>query len=229
DANIIGCEALVRWSDSDLGVLAPDEFIPIAENTGLIFELGSYVLNETFKVLHSWNEKGKFIHNFSINISIRQLLYQPFIEEVEVLSQYYFSKIKEKQSIVFEITEHVFSEDIVKVIETMNRLKKSGITFSIDDFGTGYSSLSYLQELPIAEVKIDKSFIADMSGNVNNENMISTIISIAKNFNLSIVAEGVETKEQFDKLKEYGCEIFQGFYFDAALPQNDFEQKYLFI
>ena len=117
------------------------------------------------------------------------------------MCQYYFSKIKENQTIIFEITEHVFAEDMVKVIDTMNRLKKSGITFSIDDFGTGYSSLSYLQELPIDEVKIDKSFIADMSGSVNNENMISTIISIAKNFDLNIVAEGVETKEQFDKLK----------------------------
>ena len=229
NANIVGCEALVRWTDDDLGVLAPDEFIPIAENTGLILELGSYVLYETFKVLHSWNEKGKFIRNFSINISIRQLLYEPFIEEVEVLSQYYFAKTREKQTIVFEITEHVFAEDIVKVIDTMNRLKKSGIAFSIDDFGIGYSSLSYLQELPINEVKIDKSFIADMSGNVNNENMVSTIISIAKNFDLNIVAEGVETKEQFEKLKGYDCDIYQGFYFDEALSQSNFEKKYLAI
>ena len=228
-AHIVGCEALVRWSDDELGILAPDEFIPIAENTGLILELGSYVLHETFKVLHSWNEKGKVIPSFSINISIRQLLYEPFIEEVEVLSQYYFTKTKEKQTIIFEITEHVFAEDMVKVIETMNRLKKSGITFSIDDFGTGYSSLSYLQVLPIDEVKIDKSFIADMSGSINNENMISTIISIAKNFNLNIVAEGVETKEQFDKLKGYDCDIYQGFYFDEALSQHSFEKKYLFI
>lgn len=229
DKHIVGCEALVRWTDPELGILTPDEFIPIAENTGLILELGSYVLHETFKVLHGWNEQGKFMDSFSINISIRQLLYGAFIEEVEVLCQYYFANIQEQQTIIFEITEHVFAEDMVKVIETMNRLKKSGITFSIDDFGTGYSSLSYLQELPIDEVKIDKSFIADMSGSVNNENMISTIISIAKNFDLNIVAEGVETKEQFDKLKGYDCDIYQGFYFDEALPQSTFEKKYLSI
>ena len=156
-------------------------------------------------------------------------MYEPFIEEVEVLCQYYFSEIKENQTIVFEITEHVFAEDMIKVIATMNRLKKYCIAFSIDDFGTGYSSLSYLQELPIDEVKIDKSFVADMSGSVNNENMISTIISIAKNFDLNIVAEGVETKEQFEKLKGYDCDIYQGFYFDEALSQSNFEKKYLAI
>lgn len=224
---VVGCEALVRWSDEELGVLAPDEFIPIAENTGLILELGSYVLHETFKVLHQWNEKGKFLKTFSINISIRQLLYEPFIEEVEVLAQYYFTQLKVTQTVIFEITEHVFSEDMEKVIATMNRLRKSGIAFSIDDFGTGYSSLSYLQELPIDEVKIDKSFVTEMIDNRNNESMISTIISIAKNFNLTIVAEGVETEAQFNKLREYDCDIYQGFYFDEALPQSNFEQKYL--
>jgi diguanylate cyclase (GGDEF)-like protein len=229
DKKFIGCEALVRWIDKDLGVLAPDEFIPIAENTGLILELGSYVLQHTLKILHTWNLNGKYIENFAINVSIRQILYEPFIEEVEVLYGYYFERITQKQKIIFEITEHVFAEDVVKVVTNMKRLQNVGITFSIDDFGTGYSSLSYLQELPIDEVKIDKSFIADMSGSVNNENMISTIISIAKNFDLKIVAEGVETKEQLDKLMGYGCDIYQGFYFDEALPQKHFEKKYLFI
>jgi len=226
--NIVGCEALVRWSDDELGILAPDEFIPIAENTGLILELGSYVLQETFRVLHEWNEKGKFLHTFSINISMRQLLYEPFIEEVELLCKSYFSKMENEQTLVFEITEHVFSEDMGKVVVTMNRLRKSGISFSIDDFGTGYSSLSYLQELPIDEVKIDKTFVADMMQSENSENMISTIISIAKNFNFTIVAEGVETRKQFERLKTHDCDSFQGFYFDEALPQSDFEKKYLF-
>ena len=223
---IVGCEALVRWFDDDLGTLSPDEFIPIAENTGLILELGSYVLHETFKVLHTWNEKGHCLQNFAINISIRQLLYEPFIEEVEILTQYYFGKQDISQKIIFEITEHVFSEDMHKVVKTMKRLKKSGITFSIDDFGTGYSSLSYLQELPIGEVKIDKAFIADMGNNGNSEKMIETIISIAKNFNLKIVSEGVEEEAQFEALQAYDCDIFQGFYFDEALSKEAFELKY---
>lgn len=227
DTNLVGCEALVRWSDEELGVLAPDEFIPIAESTGLILELGSYVLREAFKVLHYWNEEGKYLKTFSMNISIRQLLHEAFIEEVEVLCKYYFENMKVKQTIIFEITEHVFAENMVKVVDTMQRLRKSGISFSIDDFGTGYSSLSYLQVLPIDEVKIDKSFVVQIDKNLKSESMISTIISIAKNFDLKIVVEGVETKEQFEKLKVYQCDIYQGFYFDEALPQVEFEQKYL--
>ncbi len=226
DSKIVGCEALVRWFDDDLGELSPDEFIPIAENTGLILELGSYVLYETFKVLHGWNEEGHYLQNFAINISIRQLLYEPFIEEVEVLMKYYFSKEDLSQKIIFEITEHVFSQDMDKVVKTMKRLQKLGIIFSIDDFGTGYSSLSYLQELPIGEVKIDKAFIAGLGSNGNSEKMIGTIISIAKNFNLKIVSEGVEEASQFEALQAYDCDIFQGFYFDEALPKEAFEQKY---
>ncbi len=226
DSKIVGCEALVRWFDDDLGELSPDEFIPVAENTGLILELGSYVLHETFKVLHGWNEEGHYLQNFAINISIRQLLYEPFIEEVEVLTKYYFSKEDLSQKIIFEITEHVFSQDMDKVVKTMKRLQKLGIIFSIDDFGTGYSSLSYLQELPIGEVKIDKAFIAGLGSNGNSEKMIGTIISIAKNFNLKIVSEGVEEASQFEALQAYDCDIFQGFYFDEALPKEAFEQKY---
>ena len=228
DKNLKGCEALVRWFDDEIHDLAPDEFIPIAENTGLILELGSYVLHKTFKVLHSWNEQGKYLDSFSINISIRQLLYEPFIEEVEALYQYYFSDMKNKQKIVFEITEHVFADDMVKAVATMKRLKALGIVFSIDDFGTGYSSLQYLKELPIDEVKIDKGFISHMEDK-SSTTMISTIISIAKNFNLNVVAEGVETEIQFTILKAAECTLFQGFYFDEALPQQLFEEKYLLI
>ena len=229
DENIIGCEALMRWTDSELGILSPEEFIPIAESTGLILELGSYVLKETFDILHSWNEEGKVLKSFSINISIRQLLYEPFVKEVESLMKTYFSQRKLKQKICFEITEHVFSEDMTKVISIMNRLKSLGISFSIDDFGTGYSSLSYLRVLPINEVKIDKSFIKRLSDSVNDKKMVSTIITIAKNFDLKIVAEGVETFEELNFLAKSECDVFQGFYFEEALSPSAFEEKYLFI
>ncbi|NOR55501.1 MAG: EAL domain-containing protein [Sulfurovum sp.] len=224
---MVGCEALVRWFDDELGTLAPDEFIPIAESTGLILELGSYVLHETFRNLHAWNEKGVFIEYFSINISIRQMIDETFLEEVEVMYAYYFAKLKENQTIVFEITEHVFAENMALAVRNMNRLKDIGIIFSIDDFGTGYSALNYLQELPVSEVKIDKSFVAEMDKSKNSKNMIATIISIAKNFNLTIVAEGIETEEQLEILKALECDTFQGFYFDQALAHDAFEQKYL--
>jgi len=227
NGKMVGCEALIRWFDDELGTLAPDEFIPIAESTGLILALGSYVLHETFRNLHAWNDQGVFIEYFSINISIRQMIDERFLEEVEVMYAYYFAKLEAKQTIVFEITEHVFAENMSLAVRNMNRLKEIGIIFSIDDFGTGYSALNYLQELPVSEVKIDKYFIADMDKSKNSKNMIATIVSIAKNFNLTIVAEGIETQEQLETLKALDCDSFQGFYFDKALPHDAFEQKYL--
>jgi EAL domain-containing protein (putative c-di-GMP-specific phosphodiesterase class I) len=141
----------------------------------------------------------------------------------------YFSKTNLEQTICFEITEHVFSEDMKKVVSMMNRLKSLGISFSVDDFGTGYSSLSYLGVLPIDEVKIDKSFIERLDDSINNKKMISTIIAIAKNFDLNVVAEGVETFEELNFLAKSECDVFQGFYFEEALSQSVFEEKYLFL
>jgi diguanylate cyclase (GGDEF)-like protein len=228
DEKVVGCESLIRWYDYDLGTIPPEEFIPIAENTGLILELGRLVLKETFKTLQRWNEKGKVLNSFSVNISMRQLLCDTFVNEVEFIRKTYFHQVESEQKIFFEITEHVFAEDMNKVISIMNRLKELGISFSIDDFGTGYSSLSYLRVLPIDEVKIDKSFISRWSDSINDKKMISTIISIAKNFDLNIVAEGVETFDQLAFLSKIDCDVFQGFYFEEALPQITFEEKYIF-
>lgn len=228
DEKLVGCESLIRWYDYDLGILSPEEFIPIAENTGLILELGRYVLKETFETVHRWNGKGKKLKSFSVNVSMRQLLCNTFVDEVNNLMKTYFPQKKREQKIFFEITEHVFAEDMKKVISIMNRLKKLGISFSIDDFGTGYSSLSYLRVLPIDEVKIDKSFIARLSDSKSDQKMISTIISIAKNFDLNIIAEGVETFEQLAFLSSSECDVYQGFYFEEALPQITFEEKYIF-
>jgi diguanylate cyclase (GGDEF)-like protein len=225
---VVGCESLIRWYDYDLGVVHPEEFIPIAENTGLILELGSYVLKETFESVDRWNSKGMKLKSFSVNISMRQLLCVTFVDEVEHLIKHYFSKKEHGQKIFFEITEHVFAEDMKKVVGVMNQLNKVGISFSIDDFGTGYSALSYLKVLPIDEVKIDKSFISRLSDSINDKKMISTIISIAKNFDLNIVAEGVETFEQLSFLSKIDCDVFQGFYFEEPMPLISFEQKYIF-
>ena len=225
---VVGCESLIRWYDYDLGILNPEEFIPIAENTGLILELGSYVLKETFESVSRWNAKGLKLKSFSVNVSMRQLLCDTFVDEVAQLMKIYFPKREHGQKIFFEITEHVFAEDMKKVVMIMNSLKKLGISFSIDDFGTGYSSLSYLKVLPIDEVKIDKSFIARLSDSKNDKKMISTIISIAKNFDLNIVAEGVETFEQLSFLNRIDCDVFQGFYFEKPMPLISFEKKYIF-
>lgn len=226
---LVGCESLIRWSDEELGTLSPEEFVPIAEKTGLILELGSYVLRQTLETLTRWCEKGNRLQSFSINISMRQLLSDKFLDEVEGLFERYFKEGTSRPKIYFEITEHVFAEDMKKVILTMNRLKQIGISFSIDDFGTGYSSLSYLSVLPIDEVKIDKSFVDRLNDSDNDKKMISTIIAIAKNFDLNIVAEGIETFEQLVVLVQNECNVFQGFYFEEALSQASFEEKYFIL
>lgn len=228
DEKLVGCEALIRWIDDDLGVVEPEEFIRIAENTGLILEVGSYVLKETFESVNRWNQEGKKLNSISVNVSMRQLLDDTFVNEVDDLKKIYFREQEDQQKISFEITEHVFAEDMKKVISMMDKLKKIGISFSIDDFGTGYSSLSYLKVLPIDEVKIDRSFVARLSDSQNDKKMISTIISIAKNFDLNIVAEGVETFEQLIFLSKIECDVFQGFYFEEALSKMAFEEKYIF-
>ncbi|HSR74081.1 MAG TPA: EAL domain-containing protein [Sulfurovum sp.] len=223
---ITGCEVLARWYDKNFGAIAPDVFIPIAEKTGLIIELGSYVMNEMFKTFHEWSLGGKTLKHVSVNVSIKQLLHHSFVEEVETLLHKYHFENKELK-IVFEITESIFARDIHSVVEMMQRLKKLGIFFSIDDFGTGYSSLSYLNTLPVSELKVDKAFIENLGKDESSENMIKTIISIAKNFNLMIVAEGIETKEQFDFLMANGCDLYQGFYFENAIGKSEFEDRYL--
>ena len=223
---IIGCEVLARWHDKNFGVIVPDVFIPIAEKTGLIIDLGSYVMNEMFQSIHDWHVRGLALKHVSVNVSIKQLLHYSFVEEVEALLQMYRLEDHD-QKIVFEITESIFARDVHKVVEIMHKLRRLGIFFSIDDFGTGYSSLSYLNELPVTELKIDKSFIERFGKDKSNRNMLKTIITIAKNFDLTIVAEGVETEEQFDFLLANECHLYQGFYFENVLSKGAFEDKYL--
>ncbi|RLA79355.1 MAG: diguanylate cyclase, partial [Epsilonproteobacteria bacterium] len=163
DANdkIIGCEVLVRWNSIELGSVGPDEFIPIAEDTGLIIELGSYILEEAIKTLSEWEAKGIELEQMSINISMRQLFHTGFIDEVTQICSSHLDK-SQASKVMFEITETSVAEDVGQLIDNMNLLKECGIRFSMDDFGTGYSSLSYLRQIPINELKIDKSFIDEL-------------------------------------------------------------------
>jgi len=219
---IIGCEVLVRWFNPELGFISPMEFIPIAEKTGIIIELGNYILEESFKTLQNWEDKGIFLEQFSINISVRQLLNDSFVYHVEHLCKTYL-KTSTRKKVIFEITESLLAEDINKIIKVINNLKKLDIKFSMDDFGTGYSSLSSLRELPIEELKIDRAFVGRLGESESDEKMITTILSLAKTFNLKVVAEGVETGEQFRMLVEQDCDIFQGYYFAKPMKKEDFE------
>ncbi len=222
----IGCEVLARWDDDDLGIVPPDSFIPIAEKTGLIIELGAYILLETFKTIDEWHERGLKIAYISINISVRQLFYSTFIEEIESLMQQYVHP-KNTIKIIFEITESILVSDVEKVTDIMLRLKALGIIFSMDDFGTGYSSLSYLRNLPIDELKIDKLFINHLLESETDKTMVRTMLSIAKNFSLNVVIEGIENEEQFIFLSQYHCDVFQGYHFSKPLSKEKFEERYL--
>lgn len=218
---IVGCEVLVRWNNKTLGSIGPDFFIPIAENTGYIIDLGTYILTESFKSIQKWNSEKLDIHKVSINISIRQLLHQDFESLVEELLREYIDE-NSTIEIVFEITETGTADDLKQLVRTINKVKGFGVTFSMDDFGTGYSSLSYLREIPIDELKIDKSFIAGLK-DTQQASLVKTIIDISKNLGLTIVAEGVEEEYQREFLLDLDCDIYQGYLFHKPLLKNEFE------
>lgn len=221
---ISGCEVLVRWNNHKLGEISPEIFIPISEQTGFIIELGHYIMEESFKTLRDWRDRNLNIKQISINISMRQLFHTAFISDVKKLCEKYLDD-NLASYIVFEITETSVAEDISHLIKNMNKIKELGIRFSMDDFGTGYSSLSYLRQLPIDELKIDKSFISELNESSYNDDkcIVKTILNIAKNLNLTIVAEGVEKSIQEKFLKENKCDILQGYYFSKPISKNNFE------
>ena len=222
---VTGVEVLARWNNEEMGEVHPDEFIAIAEQTGLIIEVGRHIIETSFSTLKDWDKKGIDVERISINISVRQFLHHGFIADVKKLCKKYLDdKIASK--VVFEITESILAEG-GNIVETINEIKKLGITFSMDDFGTGYSSLSYIRKLPIDEIKIDRHFIKELSKYRNAEEMVNTILHIAEIFNLAVVAEGVETKEQEEFLIEHGCKIFQGFLYSKPVLKEKFEQFYL--
>ena len=221
-----GVEALVRWSSAEAGVVPPTEFIPIAEKTGLIIELGRHIIKKAFLTLVDWHNKNIPIAKISINISMRQFMHYSFVADVEALCREYLTDALTRK-ITFEITESVAAEDLNRVIGIIHELKKFGIRFSMDDFGTGYSSLSYIQQLPIDEIKIDRQFIKDLTQHTSAEEMVNTILSMARIFDLEVVAEGVETRQQQIFLQEHGCGLFQGFLFSRPLSKPEFEDYFL--
>lgn len=222
NGRIIGAETLARWTNPSLGAVPPDQFIPIAEQTGLILELGKHILETSFKTLREWHDSGIPLGQLSINISMRQLTHHTFVAQVEELIQRHLNADL-SQKLIFEITESIVAEDIQRVILTMNQLRATGIRFSMDDFGTGYSSLSNLSQLPLDELKIDRAFISVLSQQDGNRAMVVTILNMAHILKLSVVAEGVETEAQRDFLLEHDCPIFQGYFYSRPLPRHQFE------
>jgi diguanylate cyclase (GGDEF)-like protein/PAS domain S-box-containing protein len=220
---LVGAEALMRLHSKKLGDIYPDEFIPIAEETGLILSIGEWVLNRAIEDFMQWRKMlpDSSLERIAINISTKQFANDNFIDIVKrVINQ----KNIDPQMVELELTESIIIKDIKESISKMNQLRDMGIGVSIDDFGTGYSSLSYLKMLPFSSLKIDKSFTQDIR-NINEEHkLINTIISIAKGFNMDIVVEGVENDTQYNYLLNRHCDFFQGYYCSHAISADKFEE-----
>jgi EAL domain-containing protein (putative c-di-GMP-specific phosphodiesterase class I) len=218
--HLIGAEALLRWNHPTRGLLAPAEFIALAESTGLILPLGDWVLETACQQIAAWaNHKETAEISVAVNISGLQLRQPDFVEAVlAVLDRTGANPHK----LDLELTESMLVENVEDVVGKMTKLKSHGVRFSVDDFGTGYSSLAYLKRLPLDQLKIDRSFVRDILIDGCSGTIAQTIISLGRAMGLSVIAEGVETEEQRDFLARLGCKAFQGYLCSRPLPLENF-------
>lgn len=217
----LGAEALIRWHHPTLGIVLPNEFIPAAEEIGLILPIGQWALETACAQLQAW-QKNALTNKLSIslNVSAKQFNQLDFVEQVKATVVHYAIN---PELLNLEITESLLLNDIEDTINTMNALQAIGIHFELDDFGTGYSSLQYLKKLPLYQLKIDQSFVSDITTNNSDQAIVRTIIAMAKSLMLEVIAEGVETKEQQQRLLHEGCARYQGYFFGKPLPIAEFE------
>ena len=218
---VVGMEALVRWKHPTKGMISPIDFIPLAEETGLIGPLGEWVLENACEQLSEWINEGYKSLVLAVNISSRQLEDVHFVEKVEAILK--STKIP-TCNLELEITESAVMKNPESVIPALEKLKHHGISLAIDDFGTGHSSLNYLRRFPVDTLKIDRSFVNDITADGGDVVLVNGILALAKGLKLKVIAEGVETKEQQDYLREKECEWLQGYFFYKPMPANIFEQ-----
>ncbi|RAK05187.1 diguanylate cyclase (GGDEF)-like protein [Halanaerobium saccharolyticum] len=216
---VVGVEALIRWQHPEKGRISPGEFIPLAEESGMILKLGDWVLNEALCQLKTWHNKGHSDLISAVNIAPQQFQQDDFVSNIDELLKKHQLEAKYLE---LEITERTVIKDIEYTVDILNRLKKLGVRISIDDFGTGYSSLEYLNRFALDKLKIDKSFVHNRS----NLNIVKTIIMMGSNLGLEVVAEGVETKEELDFLIKNNCNYYQGYYFARAEKAADVEEYF---
>jgi len=228
---ITSVEALIRWEHPEHGLVPPDKFIPIAEATGLIVDIGSWVFREACRSFASWKASGYALDSIAVNFSTRQL---QCIECSDIIGSIMKNSGFDADWLELEITETTLIDNLDLTRSNMDRLRDMGIKLAIDDFGTGYSSLSYLKQLPVAAIKIDRSFIRDIENSSNDIAIVRAIIAMAKTLGYTTVAEGVETKKQLDILSAESCDVVQGYYFAKPMPEeelleylNSFDQKKL--
>ena len=218
---MVGAETLVRWHHPDRGMVPPNEFIPLAEETGLILPLGQWVMEAACEQLATWAAQPRTaLLSLAINVSVRQCRHPDFVEQV--LSALDRSGA-DPQKVKLELTESLLVDDVEDTISKMTALRQRGVRFSLDDFGTGYSSLTYLKRLPLDQLKIDRSFVQDVLTDPNDASIVRTIVALGQSMGLEVMAEGVETEEQRDFLAVHGCKVYQGFLFSRPLPPEELE------
>jgi len=218
-----GAEALVRWIHPTAGMVSPVEFIPIAEETGLIRDIGDWVLEQACNTFQQWNLESELNLSVAVNVSVTQLDDSFVLRVQEILKQSGF----DKDNLELEITESLLMDNIEENVRIMDNITRQGVRFAMDDFGTGYSSLSYLRQFPISKLKIDRSFVNDITDDSDDEAIIRAIIAMGQTLKMKVIAEGVENHQQLLLLQTMGCDSYQGYYFSKPLPAENFYEKYI--
>jgi EAL domain-containing protein (putative c-di-GMP-specific phosphodiesterase class I) len=213
-----GAEALLRWRSAG-GTVIPGDFIPLAEEIGLIVPLGEWVLSEACRQLKEWHQSNRNPISMAVNLSARQFADANFLPTIQQIIE---NSGIDRRFLTLELTESLLFGENDDNIDILESLKAMGVKLSIDDFGTGYSSLSYLRKLPVDELKIDRSFIRELSESPESHAIVSTIVFLARSLNLLTVAEGIEKKKELAILREIGCHQYQGYLFSGPVPNTDF-------
>lgn len=216
---IVGAEALIRWHNADLGMISPTQFIPLAEETGLILPIGEWVLDTACAQAQAWAQAGYELRSVAVNLSARQFRQKNLLQVIErCLSKHALDAL----GLEIELTESMVMHDPDGVLLILQALKGMGVSISLDDFGTGYSSLSHLRRFPIDVLKVDQSFVRDVTTDADAAAIATAIISLARNLRLEVIAEGVETLAQIDFMRQQSCDAIQGYYFSKPLPAVEF-------
>ena len=219
---LVGAETLLRWRHPERGLVSPAEFIPLAEEAGMILPIGQWVLETACTQLAAWACQSEFAHlTLAVNVSARQFHHPHFVNQVLAALE---QSGANPHRLKLELTESLLADDIEDVIAKMSTLKATGVTFALDDFGTGYSSLSYLKRLPLDQLKIDRSFVNDLLADASDDAIVRAIVALGQSLGLVVIAEGVESEAQRDRLASIGCHFYQGYYFGRPLPLKCFEQ-----
>lgn len=220
----VGAEALIRWNSQNLGFISPADFIPLAEYLGLINPIGGFVLQKACQRCKFWNDMGHEEYKVNVNLSVVQLLQNDIVEQVAAV-------IKETgirpSNLTLEVTESLAVNDMERMKQILGRIKALGVRVALDDFGTGYSSLNYLREMPIDVIKVDRCFIRDIGKDDFADVFVRIVRELSEIIGMNLCVEGVETRAQYEKMKELKIPLIQGFYFDRPLPVEEFERKYL--